>query len=72
MRLDLSEILSFLLLFRSYEFDLEILYVDIVGSKEHLWIFLDFFINIVSWVARWLHENGGYTGYVPCVESQDS
>jgi hypothetical protein len=39
MRLDLSEILSFLLFFRSYEFDLEILYVDRAGSKEHLRIF---------------------------------
>jgi hypothetical protein len=36
----------FLLLFRSYEFDLEILYVDRVGLKEHLWIFSDFLINI--------------------------
>jgi hypothetical protein len=60
----MSEILFFLLLFPSYEFDLEILYVDGVGSKEHLWSFSDFFMNIVSWVARWLHENGGCTGYI--------
>jgi hypothetical protein len=36
VRLDLSEILSFLLLFRSYEFDIKILYVDRVALKEHL------------------------------------
>jgi hypothetical protein len=22
-------------------------------------------MNIVSWVAQWLHKNGGCTGYVP-------
>jgi hypothetical protein len=33
VRLHLSEILSFLLLFRFYKFDLKILYIDEVGSK---------------------------------------
>jgi hypothetical protein len=36
MRLDLLEILSFLLIFHSYKFDLKILYADRVESKEHL------------------------------------
>jgi hypothetical protein len=57
MRLDLSEHLSFLLLFHSYEFDLETLYIDGVGSIEHLRFFLDFLIKCVSSFIRWLHEN---------------
>jgi hypothetical protein len=36
VRLNMLEILSFLLLFCSYEFDVEILYIDRVISKEHL------------------------------------
>jgi hypothetical protein len=36
VRLYLSEILSFLLFFCSYKIDLEILYIDVVESIEHL------------------------------------
>jgi hypothetical protein len=36
MSLDLSEILLFLLLICDYEFELKILYIDEIGSKENI------------------------------------
>jgi hypothetical protein len=72
VRLDLSEIFSFLLLFHSYEFDLETLYIYGVGSIEHLWIFSYFVINFASLFARWLHRNSACTGNSPFFYTSDS
>jgi hypothetical protein len=38
----------FLLLFHSYNFNVKILYIVEVGSKEHMWMFSDLFMNFVS------------------------
>jgi hypothetical protein len=64
--LDSSEIIFFLLLFRSYEFDFEILCIDGMRSKEHVGIFFIFFMNFDSSFVHWLHEMFGGTWYVPC------